>query len=401
MEVVSAKRNAKLVNVATFCAELSFETPIWLLFSIGYLGMSASLAALLYTGMWFIGSLFEIPTGAIADRMGRKKAYIMGMSLMSVFPLTFALNPPLPLFIILVIIAGFGSSLASGALIPLVHASFERAKLGKRQYHAFLSTNRATLFAARIPSALIGAWLYTIWAPAPFIAWFVAMVIAACVVWFVRETRDTSIVSTYRGHIKEAMQALFVRRIIIVLIAGYVIANVYAEGIWTAYQILYESDGIDIMTIGLLLSVVAAISAISAYFVKHTFTRVQPMMLLFVGACLMSTTAFLLYQPIAEMRIVAIAPMAIASGFMALTVSAAIQGVVPNRLQSTALSIFSFAIYTAYTVGSFSVGKVLDVWGTDGARLYLLVVAVVGLACVAALTFASRRSLYRLEMAEE
>lgn len=401
MEAATAKRNAWLVHIATFCAELSFATPIWLLYATGYLHMSAATAALLFTGMWFVGSLFEIPTGALADKMGRKRAYLLGTALMALFPLTFAVNPPLPLFVALIIIAGFGSSLASGALIPLVHASYEQAGLKKRAYHSFLTTNRAVLFAGRIPSGILGAVLFAWWAPAPFVAWFLAMAVAAIVVWFVRETGVVQQLDTYRAHIGEAMLALFKRRIVVLLMLAYVLANVYAEAIWTAYQVFYQNDGLSIETIGLLFSIIAAISAVSAYFVKHTFVRVRPMVLLLVGAGLMACTGVMLYLPGVVIRVGAIVPMAIASGFMALTVSAAIQGLVPNRLQSTALSIFSFAVYGTYITGSLWIGKVLDMGGTDAARFGILIIAIIGFALIALLTAASWQSKYRLEMAEE
>ena len=398
MEKDVAKRNARLVHIATFCAELSFATPIWLLYSTSQLNFSAALASVLFTGMWAIGALFEVPTGVIADRMGRRRSYIIGMALMALFPLTFVINPPLPLFIALIVIAGFGSSLVSGSLIPLVHASYERASLGKRHYHTFLSTNRAILFGARVVSGVLGGWMFTLYAPLPFIGWFVAMIVALSVIWFVREAREPEARAlTYKAHMSEALRAILAHRIVLVAIVMYILANIYAEAIWTAYQVFYEQDGLDPVQIGTLFSVIALISAVSAFFVRHVYARLNPIYMLFLGSLLMSLTALMLYQPVAPLRIAAIVPMAIASGFLALMVSAMIQSVVPNRLQSTALSIFSLAIYLTYVVSSYLIGRVIDAQGIDIARQVIFVTAAISILVSALLTISARKDSFRLE----
>ena len=399
MEDRLAGRNALLVNVATFCSELSFVIPIWLLYSTSQLHLSAGLASLLFTGMWAIGSLFEIPTGAISDRMGRRRSYLIGACLMLVFPLAFIINPPLPMFVALVIVAGFGSSLVSGSLIPLVHASYEAAKLPKRSYHAFLSTNRAILFCARIAGGIVGAWMYAVTPTLPFIAWGISLVVALAVAALIVETKTARQHEqpSYRGHIGEAFRALLRHHIILVALAIYVLANIYAEAIWTAYQVLYEADGVPTVLIGALFSGIALLSAISAFFVRHVYAKYNPISILFVGSLLMATTAVLLYQPAVWLRIAAVIPMAIASGFMALTVGAMIQSVVPNRLHSTALSIFSVGVYLTYTGGSFWVSRVIDLQGTDAARQTIFSIALVSIAITTVLAYHNRHSSFRLE----
>ncbi len=94
----TSQRNARLVIASSFFSDLTFVLPVWLLYSINYLDLTPSVATILFTSIWLVSGLLEVPTGALADRYGRKRAFLIGYALMIPFPLAYVFNPPLAIF---------------------------------------------------------------------------------------------------------------------------------------------------------------------------------------------------------------------------------------------------------------------------------------------------------------
>lgn len=397
-----SRRNARLVIAASFFGDLAFVLPIWLLYSTDYLNLSATLSIVLFTGVWFMSAMFEIPTGALADRFGRKKLFMIGSGLMLLYPAAYIFGAPLYIFFPILVIAGFGNSLISGSLVPLVHASYEQAGLSKRQYNKFLSQSRVALFVARALSGVLGAWLFTIKPWLPFLGWLLAIVCNIVIGSQLVEQRSSKTEGTFRAHIGTAFRAMRRSEIIIAALVSYVLINLVAEAIWTGYQLFYVQDGQSPLTIGLLFSAIAVFSAVAAYFVRHLYSRVSPATVMLCASALVTATAFLLYQPNTTLRLAAIIPMAFASGCMAVTVSAVIQHIVPNKLQSTALSVYGVLVYVVYTVGSLWIGRVIDVQGTDTGRQAVFITSVIVLGLVLAITLRTNNKYsFRLEDKDE
>ncbi|MGL4338499.1 MAG: MFS transporter [Turicibacter sp.] len=75
------KQNIKVDYVYRFLSSFDICAGIWVLY-LAYKGMSLIEIGLLESIFHLCGLLFEIPTGALADLMGRKKTMIMGRSCM-------------------------------------------------------------------------------------------------------------------------------------------------------------------------------------------------------------------------------------------------------------------------------------------------------------------------------
>ena len=396
-----SRRNAKLVVAASFFGDFAFVLPIWLLYSTDHLHFSTTLSVVLFTGVWFVSALFEIPTGALADKWGRKATFMTGNLLLLFYPLAYVFGAPLWLFFPILVLGGFGNSLTSGALLPLVHESYEKAGLGKKEYHKFLTKSRTVLFIARALSGVVGAWLYTIKPYLPFVGWALAIVCNIIIGSKLVEKRSIDTSSTYRAHIGSALRAIKQSEMIVVMLAGYITINAVAEAIWTGYQLFYHHDGRSALLIGLLFSLIAVFSALASYGVRKLYTRFSPVALLFFSSCLVTVTSFLLYQPNDSLRLTAIVPMAIASGIMAVTISAVVQHIIPNKIQSTALSVYSVITYVVYAFGSLWLGWAYDKFGDATSRRIILASSVGALFFMALLTLKiTRKNKFRLEEKE-
>lgn len=334
----------------------------------------------LFTGVWFLSALFNIPTGAIADIWGRKRSYIIGKILTLLIPITYILNPPLIIFITLLIVAGFGIALTNGTLFPLVHAAYLKENLPKKNFNSFLTRSRSILFISRAVSGIGGAWLFSLNPTFPFFGGIIVIISAIFLGFLLPEEKNITTKKQVHSHILTTVRSMWSSGVIKTILISYIIISVGMEAVFSGYQILYRQDGRSALVIGSLFSIIAVFSAVSAYFVRILYSKVSPLMIHFYGSVLMLLTTFLLLQPDTRIRLFAIVPMAIASGGYAITVNAVIQHVVPNKLQSTAISIYAFIMYSVYTLSSVYIGWIFDSYGVDYARQTLFYLSVS--ACV-------------------
>ena len=134
--------------------------PIWVVF-LQRRGVSLSQIGLLEAGAWLLAALLEVPTGAIADRWGRKAAIALGAALYSAAMFLILTDVLSPLF--LVGYAFWNSSMAfvGGADAAFLYDSLRadgRAADAAKQSGRYLAVQQASQGVA----ALLGAWLATI-----------------------------------------------------------------------------------------------------------------------------------------------------------------------------------------------------------------------------------------------
>ena len=396
----TARRNAWLAIAASFFGDFAFVLPIWLLYSLNHLHLSPTISVALFTGVFLVSALLEVPTGALADRMGRKRAFYIGKILFLIFPLGYVFEFSLSLFLVSALIAGFGSSLSSGALPPLVHAIYQAEGASKRDYTKFFTRSQAAMFLARVISGVGGAWLYVIHPVLPFVGWAFSTVCNIVIGFCVTDSHIADKTITYKAHIGSAIKQMMRSQVILLLLIMSVLIGLVTEAIWTGYQVFYTQDGQSPLVIGSLFSVIALFGAITVLLVRRTYARFSPFTILVFGSLLTLLTALLIYQPNGQLRLLAIVPMAVAAGFMFTTVQVAIQSIIPNKFHSTALAVGSLVAYGVYFVGSLWIGWVIDIYDVESARFAVFVSAIVSLLVVSAIGIVGARK-YRFRIEDE
>lgn len=395
----AAKRNAWLALSAQFLSNFAFILPIWLLYSVNELHLSAATATVTFMCVWFTGGILEIPTGALADRLGRKRVFVIGSLLLSIYPVAYALELPLILLIPCCLLSGLGQALQSGALLPLVHKSYHEAKLGQKAYTAFMSNTQVAGFVSRALSGASGATLYSFHPKLAFFAMSAVAMLSAILGLFLHDEKITEKTATNREHIKKTIILMRRNEVILSLLVSFVLFSLVGEVIWTGYQLFYENDGQSAFTIGVLFSGIAVCSAGGAYAIRHLFSRLHPLRLIQMWGVGMLATAILLNQPVLWLRLAAVIPMGIMSGTVIGTLNTVVQQIIANRYHSTALSVVNLLWYGTYGIGSICVGVLFTIFGIDATRGILLawvsIVSVVVL--VRARTLSTHAKTYRIQ----
>lgn len=348
-----------------------------MLFGTEQLGFSVTTTTVLFMTLWLGSGLLEIPTGALADRYGRKRTFLVGTVLLSLYPIAYIAKLPVAAIFVVSLVSAFGSALRSGALVPLVHDSYKKEGRSDQEYHNFLSNEKVLTFVARALSGVIGGIMYATSPQLPYAAIFaayIAMIVAGLFTVEVVQEKHSTL--SNRLHIKETLLALRRTPIIIALLTSYITFQLVGEALWTAYQPLFKSDGISAQGIGLIFSIIAVLSAIGAYSSRYFMKKVGVLKTeLFVGLMVL-LTCLMLVSPSLLIRVLAIIPSGFAFGLSMPPIVAVVQKHVASKFHSTALSVVSVVQYGIYGVGSLYIAFIIDTFGTEITRKILLTEAV-------------------------
>jgi len=134
--------------------------PIWVVFLQGR-GVSLSQIGLLEAGAWLLAAVLEVPTGAIADRWGRKASIALGAGLYSAAMFLVLAEVLSPLFLV-----GYAFWNSSMAFVGGADSAFlyDSLRADGREAEAAEQTGRylAVQQASQGVAAVLGAWLATI-----------------------------------------------------------------------------------------------------------------------------------------------------------------------------------------------------------------------------------------------
>ena len=118
------KRNVPLDYISAFITSLNMQSSIWVLY-LAYCGLSLAQIGLL-EGIYHATSIvFEIPSGALADLLGRKKSMLLGRICIGISCVIMLFSKSFGLFSLSFIIQALGNNFNSGSEEALVYDSMK------------------------------------------------------------------------------------------------------------------------------------------------------------------------------------------------------------------------------------------------------------------------------------
>lgn len=120
------KRNIALDYISTFITNLNMQSSIWVLYLV-YCGLNMAQIGLV-EGIYHATSIvFEIPSGAVADLLGRKKSMILSKICIAVSCIIMLSARSFWFFVLSFVIQALGNNLNSGSEEALVYDSMKAA----------------------------------------------------------------------------------------------------------------------------------------------------------------------------------------------------------------------------------------------------------------------------------
>ncbi len=384
-------RNITIGTALALINELYFPIAIWLLFFLQYLDFTQ--VAIIGALTTVSANVFEIPTGAISDLIGRKWTLFWSFIFSAVGILVVVNGHTFLIFAIGRIINGLGQSLYSGTQESLMYDTLKEH--GHEQNYDHVTARVETItWIGLFFAALGGGFLYDIWKTGPFLITAGLYFLAAVLCIFIQEPSIDSEKFSLKNYVSQNVKGfseLFkdkrttqISLLIITITSGYFFAAKIL-GISQAKEYGMNGSGI-----GILFGTGYIIAAIASHFypfLRRKFGNLK----LFIVATLALLSSFL-FAPLVQVYL--------GSALIILRISSSttfnnarsvlINRFISSKNRATALSTLTLLSRIPFTVSFYFVGKFID---TNSPNAFALLLGVITIALLLPQVFFARNEL--------
>jgi len=357
----SLKSNLQVAYFLSFVSQLFFPIAIWLFFYSKFLDFKQ---IALMTAVGSIATiLFEIPTGAFADIVGRKKAIVLSYLLFAVSMLLTAYSQTFIVFVLLGVASALVNALYSGSLEALVYDTLKES--GREvEYDQVISRMDAIAWLGLFVGSVTGGFLFAVSYRLPFLAQALITFLASIFALKLSEPSIDSekhklsdfVVQNTKGF-RELFHSRATTRLVIIFItigAGYDIAASIL-GISQA-----KEYGIAPEIVGIIFAAGYIISALASHFypMLRLVLNNKAILLVAVTALLSS---FLLAQFVGVMLGAGLIILRISSSTLFRnTRSVMLNPFFSSKNRATALSTINLLTILPYALLAYFIGDYMD-----------------------------------------
>lgn len=193
-------RNIPLFYVINFLVTLDFVIPIWVAFHLKFLDYTqiAFLTALLFG----LATALELPTGALADLLGRKWTIAIGWIFQGLGHASIAFAFNFESFLAGYLIVAVGVALVSGANVAMAYDTFKELKREK-DYSRFVAISSTFLRMGLAVGTFMGGYIYLIDFRLPYLLMGLTQISAVPLVILQIEPRIDSVKFTLHNYLQQ------------------------------------------------------------------------------------------------------------------------------------------------------------------------------------------------------
>jgi MFS family permease len=217
--------------------------------------------------------LLEVPTGAIADLLGRKYSLMIGALLIGIAAIVYGSIPSFSVFLLAEFIFAIGYALNSGADQALLYDTL-KSQGREDESKKILGRADAIMLSGMMLAAVMGSFIAASFGlNAPYLFTAVPMLIAFAIAWTIPEPKihSQSEVLSYLDTIKQGFHTIRHNPIVRTLAFDSVVVSVAAYFVVWFYQPMMTSLGIPIAYFGLAHAVLLG----SEILVSSNFARLE------------------------------------------------------------------------------------------------------------------------------
>lgn len=360
-------KNIPLDYVSTFITNLNMQSSIWVLY-LAYCGLNLAQIGLV-EGIYHATSiLFEIPSGAVADLLGRKKSMVLSRICIAVSCMIMLFARSFWFFALSFAVQALGNNLNSGSEEALVYDSMKAAGQEARYMRVCGRLNmiiEVSQGIATVAGGILAEFSY-------FWCYSACLVIAALALFPVvlmveapyteAQSRQRSILEVVMVHFRTCYKILRSDRRILKLISFYSVIFASETMLFFYSQQYYYGLGYNKVQISLILLVMGGVSCIGAVMSERIYAALGKKTAQ-IGACVIAA-AFLAYG--VQNLFVSAAAFAAASFFNSVLYpleSEQLNSLIPSGQRATLISVnsmfFSIGMILLFPLAGF----LADVWG--------------------------------------
>jgi len=354
---MSLKNNVTLAYALAFLNHSWFWLGVWVFYYLRFTTYAG--IGLIETVLIVTMTLAEIPTGAVADLLGKKWSLIIAFFVQGLGNILMGVAPSFLWLMGSVFVASLGGTLYSGTIEALVYDSLLSDK-DEARYDRVISNMRTLQLISPAVFGLVGGWLYSLSPGLPFVASGIAYLLA-CVLsfWLTEPQLDTEKFSlkvffeqNKRG-IQELTKTSGIKSQVLLLLSIATIAVIVEEMLDSFLGVEF---GFSETQLAFLWSFIFIISALASQATPYFSRRFSPgVSLLLIGSLIGISLA--------------ISPwLGLAVGGFTLVVRSSLLAIFGN-ITSLTINTFTQSKYRATTLSTFNMLKNIP---------YLLAAAIIG-----------------------
>ncbi len=263
MEEHAISGNIRKLYVYYFLSRLNLWAPIFILYLLDR-GFSMTQITLLDAVFWLIMMVFEVPTGAVADKWGKKQSLIFSCILIAAGLFIFGLAKTYIVVLLAYFLWAVGVTFESGALSAFLYDSLK--SMGREaEYSKFAGRGMSiALIAASIGSVTAG-YLGKIFLGLPILASSaVAFLMLFITLTFKEPKIEKNKIESYFLHVKESFGYSWRHPQLRTLLLFYAFTYAAFWVIGIFYQPFLKNLGIDVEIIGIIYLGLTLIGAAGA-----------------------------------------------------------------------------------------------------------------------------------------
>lgn len=375
-------KNIKLAYVLAYLNASWFWLGIWVPYYLKFTNYAG--IGLLESIMIITSTTTEIPTGAVADLLGKKKTLFLAFIFAALGNFIMGTTPNFFILACSIFIMTTGGSLYSGTLEALVYDSLKQHNQHQR-FDKIVSNTQSLRNVAFAISGAIGGFLYTIAPGLPFIAVGLAYSIGSILCLFLQEPSidsETFSLSNYLKQTKQGFQQLIkspkISRTTAILTstAFFVVIGIEVLNDIQVYEYHYIPEQLGIISSAMFL--VAAFGSQLTLRAISFFGRLNTIFL--TGLAISLSLIFSSFAP----ALIGTALIAIRWATQSIfenTSSTIINHNTESKYRATTISTYQVIIKFPYVLSAYFIGSIIDKYTSHnlafGLGLGLLFVVIV------------------------
>lgn len=283
-----SQQNIRIIYCLEFLNSTFFWYAPWLLFLLNYIDFSD--AALIQAIGLFTRLLFEIPTGALADLLGKKNTLLISFILTALAEIYISFANTMPMFIIGYILVNIGYSFYSGTMDAFTYDSLLEEQ-NEELYTKVLSRAKAAGNLGLGFGTIAGGFLYNYWIGLPFLLTGLFKIVGVFFVVFLHEPRYNTLhfsIKSFIEQFKIGTKALFNEnlRSFTYLLVTFSVFHLAADEIIDDISVI--KYGYSAEQIGILFAAAIFLSIPLGLVYERISKKIRPIYLVYIGILVFS-----------------------------------------------------------------------------------------------------------------
>ena len=376
LEVKNMERNLILYPAFRFFINMMIIGPILIPFLL-WKGLDYSQIMILQSISAVSAMIFEVPTGAIADKLTRKLSLIVSGFILAVSLTVYILGNHFLFFALAEILFGLGLTFFSGADSAILYESLKI--LGReKEYQGREGAAASNIFLGQAVFSILSGYLYVIHPTIPFWISTVFILMASVFAAFFSEPDRIKSQHRYVKHIYMGFCDAFKKpRIVWLLVFAALISSLMRLGYWL-YQPYFDLVNVEIVYYGYIFAAMNLVAAFASKVLLKKFSQVRPRKLLLSLAVLMMISFIIPGFFKGYWVIGVICLQQIFRGMYPATMKFYVNLQVSDGYRATTISMVSLISSLSFAIISPLVGLALDQSGTQTVYRLIGVLSIIG-----------------------